>query len=82
MVHMELGKITTAGLCLILFFVMVLITCVSVFIGAVDIPLETVIRIMVNKMFGYGDISDVPTYMVSIVWRLYAPRALLGLIVA
>ena len=66
---------------MILFVVMIIVTCVSVFIGAVDIPFETVVRILGYKMFGIGDVSDIPTYMVSIVWRLYAPRALLGLIV-
>ncbi len=78
---MELGKISTAALCIVLAIVMIIVMCASVFIGAVDIPFETVIRVMIYKIFGIGDISDIPTYMVSIVWRLYAPRALLGLIV-
>ena len=78
---MELGKLSTFGLCLILAVVLIIVLCGSVFIGAVEIPFDTVIRIMIHKMFGIGDISDIPTYMVSIVWRLYAPRALLGLIV-
>ena len=78
---MELGKLTTAGLCIVLAIVMIVVMCASVFIGAVDIPFETVIRIMIYKIFGIGDVSDIPTYMISIVWRLYAPRAVLGLIV-
>ncbi len=78
---MELGKLSTVGLIIILIGVMIAVMCVSVFIGAVDIPFETVVRILAYKMFGYGDISDIPKYMVSIVWRLYLPRALLGLIV-
>lgn len=78
---MELGKLSTFGLCIILAVVLIIVLCGSVFIGAVEIPFDTVIRIMIHKMFGIGDISDIPTYMVSIVWRLYAPRALLGLIV-
>lgn len=78
---MELGKISTVGLCIVLAVVMMLVLCASVFIGAVQIPFEIVIRVMVNKIFGIGDISDIPNYMVSIVWRLYAPRALLGLVV-
>ena len=78
---MELGKLSTVGLCLILGVVLILVLCSSVFIGAVDIPFETVIRIMIYKIFGIGDVSDIPTYMISIVWRLYAPRALLGLVV-
>ena len=78
---MELGKLSTAGLCIILFVVLMLVTVLSVFIGAVSIPFDTVVRILANKIIGLGDISDIPTYQVSIVWRLYAPRALLGLIV-
>ena len=78
---MELGKLSTVGLIFILIGVMIAVMCVSVFIGAVDIPFETVVRILGYKMFGIGDISDIPQYMVSIVWRLYLPRALLGLFV-
>lgn len=78
---MELGKISTFGLCIILSVVMVIVTCTSAFIGSVDIPFETVLRIILHKILGLGDISDIPTYQVSIIWRLYAPRALLGLFV-
>ncbi len=78
---MELGKLSTAGLIIILAVVTIIVLSASVFIGAVDIPFKTVIRILLYKIFGFGDLSDIPTYVVSIVWRLYAPRALLGLIV-
>ena len=80
---MELGKLSTVGLLVLLVVAMLVVACVSVFIGAVSIPFETVVKVIVNKMtFGMvGDISDIPTYQVSIVWRLYAPRAMLGLVV-
>lgn len=80
---MELGKLSTVGLIVLLVVVMLVVACVSVFIGAVSIPFDTVVRVIVNKMtLGMvGDISDIPTYQVSIVWRLYAPRAMLGLVV-
>ncbi|MCQ2078952.1 MAG: iron ABC transporter permease [archaeon] len=78
---MELGKISTVGLICILVVVMIAVMCVSVFIGAVNIPFDTVIRVLMFKLFGYGDVSDIPPYMVSIVWRLYTPRAILGLLV-
>lgn len=80
---MELGKLSTVGLIVLLVVAMLVVACVSVFIGAVSIPIETVVKVIVNKMtFGMvGDISDIPTYQVSIVWRLYAPRAMLGLVV-
>lgn len=80
---MELGKMPTATLIVILFVVMIVVACASVFIGAVSIPFDTVVRVLLNKMsFGLiGDISDIPSYQVSIVWRLYAPRAILGLVV-
>lgn len=73
----------TATLIVILFVVMIVVACASVFIGAVSIPFDTVVRVLLNKMsFGLiGDISDIPSYQVSIVWRLYAPRAILGLVV-
>lgn len=80
---MELGKLSTFGLCIGLIVAMVILACASVFIGAVSIPFDYVVRILINKVsFGHlCDISDIPTYMVSIVWRLYAPRVMLGLIV-
>ena len=80
---MELGKLSAVGLIVLLVVAMLVVACVSVFIGAVSIPFETVVKVIVNKMtFGMvGDISDIPTYQVSIVWRLYAPRAMLGLVV-
>ncbi len=80
---MELSKMPTATLIVILFVVMIVVACASVFIGAVSIPFDTVVRVLLNKMsFGLiGDISDIPSYQVSIVWRLYAPRAILGLVV-
>ena len=80
---MELGKLSTVGLIVLLVVAMLVVACASVFIGAVSIPFETVVKVIVNKMtFGMvGDISDIPTYQVSIVWRLYAPRAMLGLVV-
>lgn len=80
---MELGKLSTASLLVVLVVAMLVIAAISTFIGAVSIPFETVLRILINKLtFGtVGDISDIPTYQVSIVWRLYAPRAILGLIV-
>lgn len=78
---MELGKISTIGLLAILIAITILITCVSVFIGAVNIPFDTVVRILGNKILGIGDISDIPQYQISIIWRLYLPRALIGVIV-
>lgn len=82
---MELGKFSTLGLCIFLLIVLIVLTVVSVFIGAVNIPFNTVIDILEYELFhdwlDIGSIDDIPTYQVSIVWRLYFPRALLGLIV-
>lgn len=82
---MELGKISTVGLIILLFVVLMVLTCVSVFVGAVQIDFETVVRILRYKMLDWaglgGDISDIPMYKQSIVWKIYAPRAILGLVV-
>lgn len=77
----ELGKFSTAGLIVILAAVMIGILAFSTFIGAVSIPFEEVLRILGNKIFGIGDISDIRPATVAIVWELYAPRGLMGLIV-
>ena len=55
---MELGKLSTFGLCVVLTIVLITVLCSSVFIGAVEIPFDTVLRIMIYKMFGIGDVSD------------------------
>ena len=53
----------------------------TTFIGAVSVPFDTVVRIVLNKLLGIGDISDIRPATVAIVWQLYAPRGMLGLIV-
>ena len=77
----KLGNISTAGLIIILLVIAVVILIYSSFIGVVEIPFETVMRVWANKLFGIGDISDIRPATVSIVWNLYAPRAIMGLIV-
>jgi iron complex transport system permease protein len=52
----------------------------STFTGAVSIPFDQVARILANKIFGLGDISDIRPATVAIVWELYAPRGLMGLV--
>lgn len=77
----KLGNVSTVGVIFILIVALVVMVCVSTFVGAVSIPFDQVVRILGNHLLGIGDISDIrPTYDV-IVWELYAPRALLGVIV-
>ncbi len=78
---MEIGNISTVGLITILVIVMFGVLTFSTFTGAVSVPFEEVMRILLNKIFGYGDISDIRPATIAIVWQLYAPRGLLGLIV-
>lgn len=78
---MELSKISATGVIVLLAVMMMLLMVFSTFIGAVDIPFDTVMRVLTNKILGLGDISDIDKYTVAIVWKLYAPRAILGLIV-
>lgn len=69
------------ALILILIGVLILVVCIGVFVGSVNVPFDQVLRILANHLFGYGDISDIrPSYDV-IVWKLYFPRALMGMIV-
>jgi len=77
----QLGNISTMGLIIILGVAMILILFFTTFIGAVSIPFDTIMRILSNKIFGIGDISDIRPNTVAIVWQLYAPRGVLGLIV-
>ncbi|MCQ2071277.1 MAG: iron ABC transporter permease [archaeon] len=79
----KLGKLSTAGLIAVLFVVLVVVAVVSVFIGAVSIPFDEVIKILVYKIFGIemGGFGDIKKTHIIIVWELYAPRAIMGLIV-
>ena len=77
----KLGNISTASLIIILSIATVLVLIFSSFVGVVEIPFETVLRIWGNKLFGIGDISDLRPATVAIVWQLYAPRAIMGVVV-
>lgn len=77
----KLGNISTVGLIIFLIVVMIMVLAYSTFTGAVSVPFDQVIRILLNKTFGLGDISDLRPATVAIVWQLYAPRGLLGLII-
>ncbi len=77
----KLGNISTAWLTIILVVIMLIILIFSSFIGVVEIPFETVLRIWGNQLFGIGDISDIRPATVAIVWQLYAPRAIMGVLV-
>lgn len=65
--------------CLVL--ILVFSVLFSMFYGPVDIPMDYVLRIVVYKLFGIGDISDIPSKYVTIVWQLYLPRVVMGAIV-
>ena len=78
---MELGRISTFGLIMILIAAIAFAVIGSVFIGAVNIPFDYVVRILAHNILGYGDISDIPSYMDTIVMSLYLPRAVMGMVV-
>lgn len=77
----KLGNISTMGTIAVLSIVLMIAVCFSAFVGAVTIPFDQVIRIMGNQIFGLGDISDIRPSYVVIVMELYAPRAVLGMVV-
>ncbi|MCH3978659.1 MAG: iron ABC transporter permease [Candidatus Methanomethylophilus sp.] len=74
-----MGNISTAGLIAILCVLTFAVMVYSSFIGAVHLPYGEVWDIWVNKLFGIGDISCYSNSDIAIAWKLYAPRALLGL---
>lgn len=67
--------------CGILLVVLIASIILCVGIGPVSIPFKTVWRVMLYRMFGIGDISDVSNSTQNIVWFLRAPRVLLGVLV-
>lgn len=65
-------------------FIMILICFVIIYIcsmaGAAHVTLADANRILLNKLFHVGDISDIPAGSVSIMWDIRFPRILLGFI--
>ena len=76
-------ELSTLGLVAVLTVILMLAVITAVFIGAVSIPFTEVIQILVYKILGVkiGDFASIPPTHIVIVWELYAPRALLGVIV-
>lgn len=72
--HMALS----CGVLLIVLFGSIVL-CIG--IGPVSIPFSTVWKVMFHKMFGWGDISDIPNSTQNIVCFLRAPRVLMGVLV-
>jgi iron complex transport system permease protein len=54
------------------------VSAVSLALGPADIPLETVVRILVSHLPGVGISEDVPDNWRSIVWNVRLPRVLLA----
>ena len=79
----KLGKISTAGLIILLAIGLIVAVTVSVFIGAVYVPFDEVVKILVFKTIGIkmDGFDDIKYTHVIIVWELYAPRAVMGVIV-
>lgn len=74
-------NISTALIIIGLVIVAICVLVFTSFIGIVEIPFGTSMRIWLYKLFGIGDISDIKKSTVAIVWELYAPRGVMGLVV-
>lgn len=69
------------ALCLFGTAVLLLSVILCIGIGPVNIPFNTVWRIMFYEVFGAGNVQDIPDHIQKIVWHLRAPRVLLGAMV-
>lgn len=67
--------------CVILLALLIITLILAIGIGPVSIPFATVWRIVVNYLFGAGDISDIRMSTQNIVWHLRVPRVLMGCMV-
>ncbi len=78
-----LEGLSTVGILVLLSVVLIVSVTMAVFIGAVSIPFTEVVQILIYKVTGLqvGDFQSIPPTHIVIVWELYAPRALLGVIV-
>ena len=71
----KLGKISTAGLIIALGVSLALAVTVSVFIGAVQIPFDEVIKILVYKITGFemDGFEEIKKTHIIIVWNSIRP---------
>ncbi|MDY3918152.1 MAG: iron ABC transporter permease [Candidatus Limivivens sp.] len=61
--------------------ILVLSIILGIGIGPVSIPFDTVWRVVLNRLTGLGDVSDIQTNTQNIIWHLRVPRVLLGALV-
>ncbi len=73
----EHNKLTIAVLLLLLITSIIF----AISLGAVNIPANEVYRVVLNRLLGVGNISDISNSTQNIVWHLRAPRVLLGMMV-
>jgi len=74
-------KNNTRLVCIVLTLFLFLSIILAISIGPVYISFTDVWKIMFNKLFMYGDISNLNINTKNIVWYLRAPRVLLGMMV-
>lgn len=77
----QIGNISTLGVIILLIIVLLVSVCVATFVGAVRVPFDEVVRILMHQIFGIGDLTGIRETYVTIVIDLYAPRAILAMIV-
>lgn len=53
----------------------------SISIGSVQIPFEQTIRVILNKLFNIGDISDISETIITIIMNIRLPRVIMATIV-
>jgi len=61
--------------------VMIIAILLAISMGSVTVPIYEILRIIFNRIFGMGSISDISSTSEAIIWNLRLPRALLAFIV-
>ncbi|MDO5424215.1 MAG: iron ABC transporter permease [Eubacteriales bacterium] len=64
--------------CMVLAGLLILSIILGIGIGPVSIPFGTVWKVVLNRLFGIGDVTEIPVNTQNIVWHLRVPRVLLG----
>lgn len=65
----------------IFFALFIFVFLLSVSIGSVDISLSNTVRIILNKLFGIGNVSDIPENLGVIIENVRVPRVVLAALV-
>jgi iron complex transport system permease protein len=79
--HIKKGKVSNKVICLIMFVLFIIMFLLALSVGSQNIPILSTARIIIKKITGLGNISDIPQSFPVIIEGLRFPRVILAALV-